>query len=263
MRHQDFPSRRLGYQSASNNTGAHRINQEIDTIPARTTSRIQTHSIATPPRLTPLFVPAASEAVWGTQNQFSAQIQRDSSPFRPFDLSDSDDDDDDLCGAQTTLEWDSHGGNLPQSPSGLSNGSYALSDDATQALEDVWADHTASQSQSTGVGYSSDISDNETQALEDAWAQFTASQAQPVNANSSSDLQRDWHSPSVAPSLDTLSSSSVPSSSPVRVNYQDEGADANHSESTSSPRRNTTLSVLRGLLKLVWRRSRLQFYRYS
>ena len=263
MKHQDFPSRRQGYESANNSTGPHHINQGIDTIPARTTSRTQAHSIAAPPRLTPLFVPSPSEAVWGTQNQFSAQIERDSSPFRPFDLSDSDEDDDDLCGAKTTLEWDSHSGNRPQSPSSLSNDSYALSDDATQALEDVWADHTASQLQSTDVGYSSDISDNETQALEDVWAQFTASQARPGNVDSSSDLQPGRHSPSVTPSPDTLSSSSVPISSPVRVNYQDGGTGARHVGSTNTPRRTATLSVLNGLLELVWRRSRLQLYRYS
>ena len=225
MRRQGNISRSNGYQNTSRNAGTHHINQGIDNVP----SRIQAPRSPTYPPSYPSVVPTASEAIWNTESEFSRQIATDS-PFHPLDLSDSDDvdddDDDGLYSPQTTLEWDYQERNRPPSHSSLSDDSYALSDDATQALEDVWAEFTASQSQSTDIG-------------------------------SSPHLQRQQTPSPISPSDSSLSLEPVLSLSPVRINHQDERADTSQQQRVDSVM-TTTTSVLSNLLDLVWRRSRVE-----
>ena len=225
MRRQGDVSRSSGYQNTDHHMGTSRINQGIDNVPSRTQVPRSSAYLSSYPSV----VPTASEAIWGTDNQFSRQIANDS-PFQPFDLSDSDDDvdEDDNDGSyipETILEWGFQGGNRSRSQSS-SDDSYALSDDATRALEDVWAE-------------------------------FTASQSQAIDAGSSSDLQRQQSLSPVPPSMSSLSLEPLPSFSPVRGNHRNTGPAASQEQSVHSTQ-TTSTSTLSSGLDLVWRRSIVQ-----
>lgn len=78
-----------------------------------------------------------------SQSQFSTQSTSVTNSTSVFSYL-SDDDDDDLESTQTTLGWNSQ---VDKELSELDEDSYSLNSDETEALEEVWADFTLSQSQ--------------------------------------------------------------------------------------------------------------------